>query len=137
MDELNDSCALLIVCCFLKVCVACEPVKKKKDSSSEEDEEMACMICSRTDDEEAFLLCDCDEEIAPLHGGHYYCFGLKKIPTGDWYCAKHQKMHKVKQQKTTLCLTVEGKSGTKKKKAPSSDEESSEEESSEEESSGN
>jgi hypothetical protein len=62
-----------------------------KDSPSMDDEfdSIACMICGERGDEEAFLLCENDAE--GLHGGHFRCFGLKRIPTGTWHCDRHKK----------------------------------------------
>jgi len=53
----------------------------------------ACMRCLSTEDDDGFLLCD--HEGGPLHGGHFYCFGMTRVPKGDWFCPVHNMTHAV------------------------------------------
>merc|ERR1712062_600898 len=76
----------------------------------------ACMKCLITEDDVSFLLCDHDD--SPLHGGHFYCFGMDTVPTGDWFCPLHCKLkcgHKSKK-KSSKKPAAKSKKNKKSKK---------------------
>jgi len=64
------------------------------DEYNESLQKIPCELCGDTDDSvEEILLCDkegCDK------GCHVTCAGLKKVPTGNWYCAECKPKRKRK-----------------------------------------
>jgi len=55
---------------------------------NEEQSVVKCIACNEVGDDNAFILCDYPN--APPHGGHFQCFGLRSIPSGEWFCPKHE-----------------------------------------------
>ena len=47
-----------------------------------------CLVCKSPDpgttSHPTFLWCD--NISLPMHGGHYFCFGLDGVPSGNWFC---------------------------------------------------
>lgn len=51
-----------------------------------------CMICKGKDKEYLMIVCDsCDKNVA-----HYFCDGLDRIPTEEWFCPKCRKNKSLK-----------------------------------------
>ena len=52
-------------------------------AESGSDDDGGCRICFHDDDHGNMLLCElCSAEY------HFYCVGLRSVPTGDWLCGK-------------------------------------------------
>ncbi|CAE8626463.1 unnamed protein product [Polarella glacialis] len=55
------------------------------DEASEEGEEQECLICHRSHNDSAMLLCD-GQGGSCTNACHYFCVGLPGVPEGDWFC---------------------------------------------------
>ncbi|KAK7748571.1 origin recognition complex subunit 4 [Cytospora paraplurivora] len=63
------------------------PKKDREDKEDEEDEEV-CSVCSKPDSKAGnrIIFCDsCDLAV------HQKCYGIARIPRGDWYCKQCSK----------------------------------------------
>ena len=57
-------------------------VRKERESKDRDEEDVICAICDKGTYPAKLVLCDtCDE------GYHTFCYGLEKVPKGEWVCA--------------------------------------------------
>ena len=57
-------------------------VRKERESKDRDEEDVICAICDKGTYPAKLVLCDsCDQ------GYHTFCYGLEKVPIGEWVCA--------------------------------------------------
>ena len=109
-------------------------VRKERESKDRDEEDVICAICDKGTYPAKLVLCDtCDE------GYHTFCYGLEKVPKGEWVCAscaikrkkapprspavqaknprnEHNEKKKKKKKKVSSNSPTTSKSGVAKKK---------------------
>ncbi|KAK3339315.1 origin recognition complex subunit 4 C-terminus-domain-containing protein [Neurospora tetraspora] len=85
-----------------------EEVDSEADGS---DEDEVCVICSKPDTRKGnqIVFCDgCDKAV------HQKCYGIPRLPKGDWFCRECVELGKDKEKKKAVTSSAGGVTATRK-----------------------